>query len=312
MPLITVCLPCYNQPAYLKICLDSILRQTFQDFEIQIWDDASETDYAPVLAQFAEARIRYRRNPRNVGALPNMFQALRGEYDSRYVIAFHEDDVMHPRLLELEIAQLEQSARLVFAASEMLTFQTPPVPAPPPVSAENYTRCEDVSDLVRLFLRGIPINFGSVLYRRAALAQHEPDRQRFAALCDRPFLCEIAKAGSAAILHAPLVLYRSHAGADFRAPNLSEDHLIALYVYYRSCLPKNWRNSDRALFYRNATNQLLDSYPRLSAAHKSNLRAFVAKCLRRGVFSPWHINRLGLRGIATALATPSPARGQVR
>ncbi len=65
--------PCFNYAAYLTNCIQSITRQSFQDFEILILDDAS-TDNTPQIVevlQQTENRIRYFRHENNNGHLLN-------------------------------------------------------------------------------------------------------------------------------------------------------------------------------------------------------------------------------------------------
>ena len=60
-PLLSVIVPVYNVENYLRMCLDSILAQTFQDFEVICVDDGS-TDHSPeILAEYAQKDRRCSR-----------------------------------------------------------------------------------------------------------------------------------------------------------------------------------------------------------------------------------------------------------
>src|SRR5262245_60354195 len=84
-PPITIGLPVYNREKYLRTALDSLLNQTFGDFELVICDNAS-TDDTPTIAQEYAARdkrVRFFRNDANVGANRNfnrVFHLSRGKY----------------------------------------------------------------------------------------------------------------------------------------------------------------------------------------------------------------------------------------
>lgn len=56
-PLISVCMPCYNNAPYLKGCIDSILAQSFGDFELLIVDDGSEDESARIIESYDDRRI---------------------------------------------------------------------------------------------------------------------------------------------------------------------------------------------------------------------------------------------------------------
>lgn len=84
-PKVTIGLPVYNGEKYLKEALDSILAQTYDDFELVICDNASTDTTSQICLEYAqrEPRIRYYRNERNLGAAPNhnrAFQLAKGEY----------------------------------------------------------------------------------------------------------------------------------------------------------------------------------------------------------------------------------------
>ena len=299
-PLLTICIPCYDQPDYLAACLHSIQSQTFQDFVIIVADDNSEADYQPTLQRFGNLRIEYVRNQKNLGAIANMFKSLHRDVESDFMMVFHEDDLMHPRLLEWEVRILQQRHRVMFVGTEMAFFRSGPLPELSPDLTGDYEIYTEVSQFVRTLLNGAPFNFGSVMYRRSGLHEVTEDYARFLTLCDRPFLCEIAKGGHSAFIREPLVYYRVHE-PDLRGNDLTEEHLIELYRYYRTCLPRLWNRSDRRLFFARSTNSLLESHPRLTEENKGSWLRFILKSMRAGVFHLLFLNRQGLTALINHL-----------
>ena len=70
-PAISVCMSMYNAGPYLRECIDSVLAQTFEDFEFIIVDDGSEDDSAAIVASYADPRIRLIRGGHDyVASLP--------------------------------------------------------------------------------------------------------------------------------------------------------------------------------------------------------------------------------------------------
>ena len=103
MPKISVIMPVYNtDKQYLMEAIDSILQQTYADFELLIIDDASTTDIKGIISQYADQRLKYFRLPENHGAAyaRNIgIQKAEGEF-----IAFMDsDDVSLPGRLEAQI-----------------------------------------------------------------------------------------------------------------------------------------------------------------------------------------------------------------
>lgn len=116
MPTVSIALPVYNGERYLRQALDSILAQSFTDFEVLIADNASTDATAEIAAEYAarDPRIRYHRNPQNLGAAGNFnlaFQLTSGRY---FKWAAH-DDLLHPDFLQRCVAALERDPGAVLA-----------------------------------------------------------------------------------------------------------------------------------------------------------------------------------------------------
>jgi glycosyltransferase involved in cell wall biosynthesis len=84
-PRVSIGLPVYNGEKYLGETLDSILAQTYDDFELVICDNASTDTTQKICLEYAQKdpRVRYYRNERNLGAAPNhnlVFKLSKGEY----------------------------------------------------------------------------------------------------------------------------------------------------------------------------------------------------------------------------------------
>src|SRR3569833_191665 len=92
-PKVSIGLPVYNGENIFRETLDSILDQTFEDFELIISDNAS-TDHTEAICQSyvdRDKRVRYLRNPENIGASGNytrVFEAASGE---NFKWAAHDD-----------------------------------------------------------------------------------------------------------------------------------------------------------------------------------------------------------------------------
>ena len=74
---LTIGLPVYNGERYLRQTLSSLVAQTFDDFEIIVCDNASFDRTNEISLDFAsrDPRVRYVRNERNLGAIPNFNRA---------------------------------------------------------------------------------------------------------------------------------------------------------------------------------------------------------------------------------------------
>ncbi len=125
VPKVTVCLPTYNSGEFLNQAIDSILQQTFTDFELIISDDCS-TDNTPVVIksyQEQDSRIRYLRNSKNLGIFTNWNRCL--EYAAgEYITIFAQDDMMLPKNLEEKVKILDKYSNVGLVTSSIMVIDT--------------------------------------------------------------------------------------------------------------------------------------------------------------------------------------------
>jgi glycosyltransferase involved in cell wall biosynthesis len=105
-PLVTVLMPVYNGQAYLPEAIDSILNQTFRDFEFLIIDDGSTDRSEEIIASYTDPRIRYERNPVNLNVAPTLNRGL-DLARTKYVARMDADDISLPERLEKQVAFME-------------------------------------------------------------------------------------------------------------------------------------------------------------------------------------------------------------
>jgi len=74
MPKVTIAIPTYDRKEYLKECIKSILNQTFQDFEIIVFDNFSNYNVEEFLKEFNDNRITLLRSDKNVGNVENLLR----------------------------------------------------------------------------------------------------------------------------------------------------------------------------------------------------------------------------------------------
>lgn len=91
MPLVSICIPTYNRPDLLKRCLDSVLIQTYQDFEIIISDDSVNDDVQQMLASYTDKRIRYQHNRPALGSPRNWNKSMDLTSGELIKIMHHDD-----------------------------------------------------------------------------------------------------------------------------------------------------------------------------------------------------------------------------
>lgn len=118
-PLVSVCMPCYNDACYLAESINSILSQSFDDFELLIVDDGSEDESIQVIESYHDHRIRLIRNEHDfIGSLNLLLQEAKGKYIAR----MDSDDIMFPDRLLIQFNYMEENPDLDILGGGMEFF----------------------------------------------------------------------------------------------------------------------------------------------------------------------------------------------
>jgi glycosyltransferase involved in cell wall biosynthesis len=126
-PFVSVVTPFYNTADYLRECIESVLSQTYINFEYLLVDNQSTDGSASIAAEYAakDERIRVIRNADFVAQVPNYNGALRHvAADARYVKMVQADDCIFPECLERMVAVAEAHPTASIISSYHLTGAT--------------------------------------------------------------------------------------------------------------------------------------------------------------------------------------------
>ena len=102
--LVSIIMPSYNTGQFIKESIESVLAQSYSNWELLIVDDCSPDNTDEIVAPYlADSRIRYIKNERNSGAAVSRNRALR-EAQGKWIAFLDSDDLWHPEKLEKQIA----------------------------------------------------------------------------------------------------------------------------------------------------------------------------------------------------------------
>jgi len=115
-PVLSVIMPVYNAQRYVFEAIESILKQTFTDFEFLIYNDASTDTSREIILSFQDPRIRLIDSPTNTGYVKHLnhgLQQAKGEYIAR----MDADDIAHPDRFMLQLHYLNQHPKTAVCGS---------------------------------------------------------------------------------------------------------------------------------------------------------------------------------------------------
>lgn len=116
MPKVTFFMPVYNRAHTVRESVDSVLAQTFEDFELLLIDDGSTDDSVAIIEAYDDSRIRLVRHEQNQGIPKTRNEGLR-EARGEYLAILDSDDLAHPRRLEKQVRVLDENPRVAAVGS---------------------------------------------------------------------------------------------------------------------------------------------------------------------------------------------------
>ena len=161
-PRISVLMPAYNSAPYIAEAIESILNQTFSDFEFLIINDGSTDKTADIVAQYAKVdkRIKFIDNKKNQGLIAVLNQGLdlaRGEYIAR----MDSDDISMPERFEKQILYMDANPDVGVVGTAGQNF-----------GADNSVNISPaIVDAVEL-LRGVGFYHPSVMMRKSVIDKY--------------------------------------------------------------------------------------------------------------------------------------------
>ena len=206
-PRVSVIMAVYNGARYLQEAIESILSQTFSDFEFVIINDGSTDGSVDIVKSYADPRIVLLENESNIGltcSLNRGIQCSRGELIARQ----DADDVSLPERLARQVAYLDEHPEVGLVGSGVLWIDEKGG------ILQEWRPVTDPVQIQRLLLTGIPFRHGTFVFRRQCLLDiggGYDEKMPVAQDCD--LLLRIAESWELANLNVILYRFRVHSTA---------------------------------------------------------------------------------------------------
>ncbi|WP_353931483.1 glycosyltransferase family 2 protein [Okeanomitos corallinicola TIOX110] len=233
MPKVSVCIPTYNRENILPYAVNSVLSQTYTNFELIICDDGSTDNTAEIVSQCNDPRIRYIRQPVNGGRSRNMrsgFEVATGDY----FIKFDDDDAITPEFLEKTVAVLDAESNIDFVCTNHWIINQNNQRVESATQENSIKWGKDklkgiIPDLMRETFIQQSLQVGSTLFRRNCLLEVDFMRPEADGCEDFDLLVRLAIAGKQGyFLPEFLMEYRFHGGQTSLRQNL---HFLKAKVF---------------------------------------------------------------------------------
>ncbi len=121
VPGVSVVMPAYNAAKYIKEAIDSILAQTYRDFEFIIVNDGSTDNTKEIILSYSDPRIVYIENEQNSGICVTLNKGLDAA-KGRYIVRMDSDDIALPQRLEVQVRYMDANPDVGVAGSLVERF----------------------------------------------------------------------------------------------------------------------------------------------------------------------------------------------
>jgi len=210
MPLVSVIMPSYNYEEYISEAIESVLEQTFDDFELIIIDDASKDNSKKIIQSFDKKNIKIRSffHKENQGLAKTVNECIK-KAKGKYISYFSSDDIWSKEKLEKQLEILEKDEDLIVWSEGLI------VDAKSDFTGELFTQIHSAlnrkksGDIFEELLKNNYICGQSLIYKRENLKNVRFD-EHLKYLGDYKFIVDLAKEYKFYFIPEPLVMYRIH------------------------------------------------------------------------------------------------------
>lgn len=199
---VSVLMPVFNAEKYLAEAIDSIISQSFEDWELVIINDGSTDSSLSIIETYVDKRIRLINNPQNIGlikTLNNGINLCHGEYIAR----MDADDISHPERLQQQVNFLEQNNNHILCGTNATVINN---------KGECTGKIVNPSDNIYLQINLLftnPFIHPSVMLRKSALV-NTLFNEKAIHIEDYELWTRLAQTGQVANLRQALLQYRWH------------------------------------------------------------------------------------------------------
>lgn len=200
-PLVSVLLCTYNDERYINDAIESILNQSYKNFEFIILNDGSTDNTKAIIQSYTDPRIRYFEHQENKGLEEAKNWGL-SKVQGKYVAYIDGDDIAFTERLQIQVEYMENNPKVGICGSIVQTF-----------GKENGIRYFPEKDLdIRCrALVGTPLSHPSCMIKMDVITENKiAYRKDFKAAEDYPFMVEVMMNSEAYCLQTPLIKYRIH------------------------------------------------------------------------------------------------------
>jgi glycosyltransferase involved in cell wall biosynthesis len=234
-PIVSVLMPAYNSEKYIADAIDSILNQTFQDFELIVIDDCSKDKTWHIIQKYAQKdkRVVAIKNTKNLGISDNRNKAI-SISKGKYLAPLDNDDWSYPDRFAKQVEFLDNNPDIGIVGGSVEVYN------------ETFTKLlykntfyPDDKSLKKHIFRQLPFSHSSVMYRRE-IGLENPYSNKLCTAEDYDFYFRAGIKHKFANLKDVLIKYRTSKTQESTTKNRRQSYL-AMYIRLKATVEYGYK-----------------------------------------------------------------------
>ena len=198
-PVVSILMSVYKEDnALLNKCIQSILTQTYSNFEFIIVDDGASAENISLIKSFHDLRIKLIRNPKNIGLTKSLNVAIKNS-KGNYIARIDSDDFSHEERLSKQIDFLQKNRQYILCGSMSLELNSG-------VALKQHTKFyQEHSQIIQAICSMNPFTHSTIMLTRSAIDSIGGYDESFKYAQDYQLVYQLSKVGKLYNIPIPLV-----------------------------------------------------------------------------------------------------------
>ena len=234
-PLVSVCIPVFNGEKYISECINSVLRQTENNFELIVVDNCSTDNTLEIVATYNDPRINVFKNTTNLGSIRNFNRCIELAQGEFFVLLPH-DDILMPTMLETFTKPLIADPQIGLAYSSCYIINEDGEKAHFRMVAHEDKIMSSEEAIQQFILHGNPVQCAMVRKELFSyLGSFDPN---FLVMCDIDMWCRIAFDGNkVAYFRTPQNCFRVYSDSGQHVFFKPDEHSLGILADHLGYVP---------------------------------------------------------------------------
>ncbi|MBL6988895.1 MAG: glycosyltransferase family 2 protein [Bacteriovoracaceae bacterium] len=215
-PLVTICIPSFNNATTIAQTLNSLVGQTYRPLRIKVFDNFSTDQTCNIVSEFQKQHhfIELNKNEKNIGAEANFEKCIQAG-EGKYTAVFHADDIYLSDIIDMQVQVLENNSSVVSSCTHAhITDSSGKIKSKRFLPAEFLGHDHVVLDFTQLFK--LTLKYGNIITCPSVMARTDIYKNnikvwngsKFKTSADLDVWLRLCKFGSMAFITKPLLIYR--------------------------------------------------------------------------------------------------------